>query len=93
MAPTAKTAQKKKDEKTDTKQAKDAKKKEDEPEMVNYLLFLMFTEVYVVLAVCKCRLQRPRNGPMFCFVATVFSLYFCTKLLVHLYCNLSPFIE
>ena len=33
MAPTAKTERKKKDEKTDTKQAKDAKKKEDEPEM------------------------------------------------------------
>jgi hypothetical protein len=35
MAPTAKTEQNKKDEKTDTKKPKDPKKKDDEPEMVN----------------------------------------------------------
>jgi hypothetical protein len=48
MAPTAKAEQKKSDQKNATKKEKDPKKKEDEPEMVNYLIWLIFRESFVV---------------------------------------------
>ncbi len=48
MAPTTSTEEKKSGEKNETKKAKDPKKKEDEPEMVNYVICLILSEVFVV---------------------------------------------